>query len=216
MTLRGGSLFRVSVTMAPFLLPTMFQLGFGLNPFASGLLIVPLFAGSLGMKIVTTRLLRRYGFRRVLLVNGTLTTLTIVGCAALTPLTPYTVIAIVLFASGLTRSLQFSALNSLAFADVPPEQTSAANTLANVVQQLTLGFGVAAAAAAVHLAALLHRDAAMGPSLMDFRTAIVAATIMAAVSTLDALTLSPDAGSLVSGHRPLRSERENDLANSKA
>jgi EmrB/QacA subfamily drug resistance transporter len=124
MTLRGGSLFRVSVTMAPFLLPTMFQLGFGLNPFASGLLIVPLFAGSLGMKIVTTRLLRRYGFRRVLLVNGTLTTLTIVGCAALTPLTPYTVIAIVLFASGLTRSLQFSALNSLAFADVPPEQTS--------------------------------------------------------------------------------------------
>ena len=125
-------------------------------------------------------------------------------------------IVIVLFASGLTRSLQFSALNSLAFADVPPEQTSAANTLANVVQQLTLGFGVAAGAAAVHLAALLHRDAAMGPTLMDFRTAIVATAIMAAVSTLDALALSPDAGSLVSGHRPLRSERENELANSKA
>jgi MFS family permease len=168
------------------------------------------------MKIVTTRLLRRYGFRRVLLVNGTLTALTIVGCAALTPSTPYTVIAIILFASGLTRSLQFSALNSLAFADVPPEQTSAANTLANVVQQLTLGFGVAAAAAAVHLAALLHHDAAMGPTLTDFRTAIMAAAIMAAVSTLDALALSPDAGSLVSGHRPSRSERENDLANSKA
>jgi MFS family permease len=168
------------------------------------------------MKIVTTRLLRRYGFRRVLLVNGTLTALTIVGCAALTPSTPYTVIAIILFASGLTRSLQFSALNSLAFADVPPEQTSAANTLANVVQQLTLGFGVAAAAAAVHLAALLHHGAAMGPTLTDFRTAIMAAAIMAAVSTLDALALSPDAGSLVSGHRPSRSERENDLANSKA
>jgi hypothetical protein len=103
-----------------------------------------------------------------------------------------------------------------AFADVPSEQTSAANTLANVVQQLTLGFGVAAAAAAVHLAALLHHDAAMGPTLTDFRTAIMAAAIMAAVSTLDALALSPDAGSLVSGHRPLRSERENDLANSKA
>ena len=96
------------------------------------------------MKIVTTRLLRRYGFRRVLLVNETLTALTIGGCAALTPSTPYTVIAIVIFASGLTRSLQFSALNSLAFADVPPEQTSATNTLANVVQQLTLGFGIAA------------------------------------------------------------------------
>jgi hypothetical protein len=68
-TLRGGSLFRVSVTMAPFLLPMMFQLGFGLNPFASGLLILPLFAGSVGTKIVTTRLLRRYGFRRVLLME---------------------------------------------------------------------------------------------------------------------------------------------------
>jgi hypothetical protein len=114
-------------------------------------------------------LLRRYGFRRVLLVNGTLTALIIVGCPALTPSTPYTVIAIVLFASGLTRSLRFSALNSLAFADVPSEQTSAANTLANVVQQLTLGFGVAAAAAAVHLAALLSHDAATGPTLTDFR-----------------------------------------------
>ena len=194
MTLRGGSLFRVSVTMAPFLLPMMFQLGFGLNPFASGLLILPLFAGSVGMKIVTTRLLRRYGFRRVLLVNGTLTALTIVGCAALTPSTPYTVIAIVLFASGLTRSLQFSALNSLTFADVPPEQMSAANTLANVVQQLTLGFGVAAAAAAVHLAALMNGDVATGPTLTDFRTAIVAAAIMAAVSTLDALALSQTPG----------------------
>ena len=124
--------------------------------------------------------------------------------------------AIVLFASGLTRSLQFSALNSLTFADVSPEQMSAANTLANVVQQLTLGFGVAAAAAAVHLAALMNGDIATGPSLTDFRTAIVAAAVMAAVSTLDALALSPDAGSLVSGHRPLRSERESDLANSKA
>jgi hypothetical protein len=80
------------------------------------------------------------------------------------------VIAIVLFANGLTRSLQFSALNSLAFADVPSEQTGAANTPANVAQQLTLGFGVAAGAAAVHLAALLSHDAATGPTLTDFRT----------------------------------------------
>jgi hypothetical protein len=156
------------------------------------------------------------GPMRVLLVNGALTTLTILGCAALTPSTPYAVIAIVLFASGLTRSLQFSALNSLAFADVPPEQTNATNTLANVVQQLTLGFGIAAAAAAVHLAALLHREAAVGPTLMDFRIAIVVAAIMTAISTLDALGLSQDAGSLVSGHRPLASKHENDLANSKA
>ena len=152
----------------------------------------------------------------MLLVNGALTTLTILGCAALTPSTPYAVIVIVLFASGLTRSLQFSALNSLAFADVPPEQTSATNTLAGIVQQLTLGLGIAAAAAAVHLAALLNREAAVGPTLTDFRTAIVAAAIMTAISTLDALGLSQDAGSLVSGHRQSASKHENDLANSRA
>jgi EmrB/QacA subfamily drug resistance transporter len=216
MTLRGGSLFRVSVTMVPFLLPTMFQLGFGLDPFASGLLMIPLFAGSFGMKIVTTRMLRRYGFRRVLLANGALTTLAILGCAALTPSTPDAVIVVVLFANGLTRSLQFSALNSLAFADVPPEHISTTNTLANVVQQLTLGLGISAAAAAVHLAALLHPEAAVGPTLTDFRTAIVAAAIVAAVSTLDALALPQDAGSVVSGHRPLTSKHESDPANSEA
>jgi hypothetical protein len=216
MTLRGGSLFRVSVTMVPFLPPTMFQLGFGLNPFASGLLIIPLFAGSLGTKIMTTRMLRRYGFRRVLLVNGAMTTLAILGCAALTPSTSYAVIVVVLFANGLTGSLQFSALNSLAFADVPSEHMSTTNTLANVVQQLTLGLGITVAAADVHLAALLHREAALGLTLTDFRTAIVAAAIVTAVSTLDALALSQDAGSLVSGHRPLASKHENDVANSRA
>jgi MFS family permease len=146
------------------------------------------------MKMVATRMLRRYGFRRVLLANGGLTTLATLVCAALTPSTPYVVIVVVLFANGLTRSLQFSALNSLAFADVPPEQMSTTNALANVVQQLTLGLGITAAAVAVHLATLLHREVAVGPTLTDFHTAIVAAAIMTAVSTLDALTRSQDAG----------------------
>jgi EmrB/QacA subfamily drug resistance transporter len=215
-TLRGGSLFRVSVTVVPFLLPLMLQLGFGLDPFTSGLLVLVLFAGSLGMKTVTTRTLRRYGFRRVLLVNGALTTLTVLGCAALTPATPYAVMVVVLFAGGLTRSLQFSALNSLAFADVPPDQMSDANTLANVAQQVTLGLGIAAAAAALRLAELLHRDVAATPTLADFRTAIVIAAVMTAVSSLDALTLSPAAGSLVSGHRPSGTAQKNDPAASKA
>jgi hypothetical protein len=111
---------------------------------------------------------------------------------------PYTVIAIVLFTGGLTCSLQFSAVNSPAFADVPSERTGAANTFANVVQQLTFGFGVATAAAAVHLASLLSHDAATGPH------PIMAAAIVAPVSTLDALGLSPDARSLVSGDRHWR------------
>ena len=77
--LGGGSLFRMSVAAVPFLLPLMFQLAFGLDAFISGLLVLAVFGGSLGMKVVTTRALRRFGFRQVLLVNGAVTTLTILG-----------------------------------------------------------------------------------------------------------------------------------------
>jgi MFS family permease len=200
--LRGGSLFRVSVTMAAFLLPLMFQLGFGLDSFTSGLLVLALFAGALAIKSASSRILRRYGFRHVLLLNGGLAGMTMVGCAALTPSLPCTVTVVALVAMGLTRSLQLSAFNSLAFADVPREQMNAANTLGSVAQQLTLTLGVAAAALALRLAEALDRSVTASPTLTDFRIAFVIAGVMAIVAALEALTLSREAGSLVSGHRP--------------
>jgi hypothetical protein len=200
-TLGGGSLFRMAVTAVPFLLPLMFQLAFGLDAFVSGLLVLALFAGSFGMKIATTRTLRRYGFRRVLLVNGVLTTLTILGCAVLTPATPYALTAVLLLAGGLVRSLQFSAYNSLGFADVPEAETGAANALASVAQQLSLGGGITIGAIALRLAGLLDHGAAAGPTVADFHIAFVLVALLAAIATLDTLTLPADAGAVVSGHR---------------
>jgi len=115
--------------------------GFGLNPFASGLLVLAVFAGNLVMKPMTTPILRRFPFRATLLVNGGLNAACIFGCALLTPATPVLVIAALLFASGLTRSMQFTALNTLAFADVPENWMSGANTLFNMVQQLGMAMG---------------------------------------------------------------------------
>jgi EmrB/QacA subfamily drug resistance transporter len=202
-TLCGGSLFRTSVTMGAFLLPLMFQLGFGLDSFTSGLLMLALFAGGLGMKSVTTRILRRYGFRSVLLVNGGLAGLTILGGAALRPSLPHIVTAAALGVMGVTRSLQLSAFNALAFADIPHEQLNAANTVASVAQQLSLAFGIAASALALRFAELLHHGLGADPTLADFRIALLVAGAMTLVSTLDSLTLPRGAGAFVSGcHAP--------------
>lgn len=115
----GGSLFRIAISAAPFLLPLMFQVGFGMNPFESDLLTLAVFARNLSMKLVTTPVMRRFGFRPVLIVNGVLAALSLAAMSLLTPTTPKLVIVVLLFASGLSRSLQFTALNTLSFADVP-------------------------------------------------------------------------------------------------
>jgi hypothetical protein len=183
----------------------MFQLGFGLDAFVSGLLMLAVFGGSLGMKVVSTRALCCFGFRQVLLVNGAVTTLTILSCAALAPTTPYAVVGVVLFAGGLARSLQFSAFNSLGFADVPEAQMNAANGVASVAQQLSLGGGITMGVIALRLAGLLHQDISLGPTTADFHVAFVLVALLTAISTLDALTLPQDAGAVVSGRGALTS-----------
>src|ERR1700722_12911385 len=128
-TIHGGSLFRIAISMAPFLLPLLFQVSFGLNAFRSGMYLLALFAGNLGMKTVTTPILRFFGFRRVLLINGILNAVVALGCAALSPRTAPFLICAVLFFNGLFRSMQFTSLNTLAFADVPKSMFSRATSL---------------------------------------------------------------------------------------
>src|SRR5271154_1529767 len=117
-TIWGGSLFRIAIGSIPFLLPLLFQVGFGLSAFASGLLVLPVFAGNLVMKPLTTPVLRRLSFRTILISNGLLNAAAIFACIFLTPATPVIVVALLLFVSGTMRSMQFTALNTLAFADV--------------------------------------------------------------------------------------------------
>ena len=105
MTIRGGSVFRVAIAAVPFLLPLLFQIGFGLNPFASGTLVLAVFAGNIAMKPFTTPILRRFSFRGTLLVNGLINAAVIFGCAFLTPATPVAVTMGLLFVSGTNVEL---------------------------------------------------------------------------------------------------------------
>jgi MFS family permease len=160
-----------------------------------------LFAGNLTMKPATTWVLRRFGFRRVLLVNGALVLLGFVACALLGPGTPRAAIAAVLFCCGLCRSMQFTAFNTLAFADVPPDRMSGATTFFSAVGQMKAGLGVALGALALHAAQILRGQAGAHLAVADFRVAFGLVGLLAALPLIDAWRLPARAGAEVSGHR---------------
>ena len=196
----GGSLLRIGIGAMPFLLPLLFQIGFGLDPLTSGTLVLWVFAGNLGMKVFTTRILRRFGFRNVMIVNGVLAALAVAACALLTRDTPYPVIAAILFAGGAFRSMQFTCLATIQFADVPKARMTDANTLSAMLQQLMLGLGVVFGAALLNASAWLRGRLPGAPDVTDFRTAFVIVGVVALIGLIDAIRLDPAAGRHVSGH----------------
>jgi MFS family permease len=171
-----------------------------LNAFAAGLLVLAYAAGNLGMKTVTTPILKRFGFRRVMIVNGVLTAATIALCSLLSPDTPRALIMLVLLVGGLCRSMQFTSINTLAFADVPAARMSSASTFFSMVQQMTIGLGIAFGAIALHVAVLIHGNHAQ-LSLADFRVAFQLVAVLVLFSVLYFLGIQADAGREVSGHR---------------
>lgn len=201
-TMSGGSLFRIAISVSPFLLPLMFQVGFGLSAFQSGLFMLALFAGNLGMKTVTTPALKKFGFRNILIVNGTVAALLILACAILSPQTPRTLIVAVLFLNGLSRSMQFTSLSTIVYVDIPKPQLGSATSFSSMMVQLSMGMGVAVGAIALRLAELIKGNRSGVPTLTDFHVAFVFVAILTGVGLLDCFTLQPDAGAAVSGHRP--------------
>ncbi|TPM34531.1 MFS transporter [Mesorhizobium sp. B2-3-5] len=182
----------------PFLLPLLFQVGFGLSPVDAGMMILAYFLGNLGMKTVTTPTLRRFGFRSVMVVNGIIASASIMACAAISPQTPQALVVVLMLIAGLSRSMQFTALNTLAFADIAAAQRSSAATLSSMLQQVATLFGVAVAAAILNLSQIARGGPALG--LVDFRIAFLAIGAIGLVAALRFLVLPQGAGAEVSGH----------------
>jgi EmrB/QacA subfamily drug resistance transporter len=196
----GGSLSRISISSAPFLLPLMFQLGFGFGMVQSGLLMLALFAGNLGIKPATTWVLRRFGFRSTLVGNGLLAAAGFAACAFLSADTPLALMVVVLVFGGMTRSMQFTAVGTLAFADTSKDQAGGASTLFSMFQQLSAGLGIALGALALRLAQLFSGHVGE-PTAPDFRFALLVMGLLTVLSLLDAWRLPANAGERVSGHR---------------
>jgi len=175
----------------------MFQLGFGYySAVDAGVLLLWLFAGNLGMKPATTWIMNRFGFRRVLIVNGMLVAAGFAAYALLTADTPRAWVAVLLFFTGMTRSMQFTALNTIGFADVPQARMRDATTLFSVLQQMNAGMGIAVGALALSIAGLI-RGGATTASAADFRLGFWLIAALAALAILDSLRLPARAGARV-------------------
>ncbi|MDV7025215.1 MFS transporter [Atlantibacter subterranea] len=198
-TMYGGSLFRASISAVPFMLPLMFQVGFGMDAFHSGLLVLAVFVGNLTIKPATTPLIRWLGFKKLLLINGLLNVLSLIACALLTPHTPVWLILLILYLGGVFRSIQFTGVSTLAFADVPPKEMSYANTLFSTASQLAVGLGITLGAISIRLGDKLAQWLDMtNVQGMGFRLAFVFIALICLAGMVDTLRLSAKAGSQVS------------------
>ncbi|HEY9279108.1 MAG TPA: DHA2 family efflux MFS transporter permease subunit, partial [Eoetvoesiella sp.] len=132
----GGNLCRFAVGASPFLLALLLQVSFGLSPFAAGMITFTTAAGAIVMKLVATPIIRHFGFKRVLVVNALLTGLFVMLCGLFRPETPVWLIITVLVIGGFFRSLQFTAVNTLTYADLTSADMSRASSFAAMAQQL--------------------------------------------------------------------------------
>ncbi len=139
----GGFITRLGVGSLPFLLPLLYQLGLGFPAWKSGLLMMPAALASMGMKVMAVRVLGRYGYKQVLVVNTLLIGATIGLFSLITPATPIALIVVLGFTQGFFNSLQFSSMNSMAYADIATTDSSMASTIASSLQQMSRSFGLA-------------------------------------------------------------------------
>lgn len=196
----GGGLARMGIGALPFLLAMLLQLVFGLTPFASGLITFTSAVGALTMKFTVGPIIRRFGFRSVLIGNGMISALILMSYAAFRPGAPKTLMIGTLLAGGFFRSLQFSSLNTVAYADIAPPLMSGASTLSSMAQQLFLSLGVSVAALTLHISLTLRGATTLAAN--DFAAAFIVIGLLSLISILFFLPLEHHAGAEVSGHQP--------------
>jgi EmrB/QacA subfamily drug resistance transporter len=206
----GGFVFRLGIGALPFLLPLLLQVGFGMTPFQSGLTTFVSAVGAMTMKIAAARVLRRLGFRTVLLANAIVSAGFLGLCAAFTETTPVWVMLVLLLVGGFFRSLQFTSINTLAYADVEPARVSRATALVSVMQQLAISTGVAFGALAVELTLHFRQQADL--SAADFPPAFVAVSAISALSVLFFARLPPDAGAELANRAAAAADRRKEEA----
>jgi EmrB/QacA subfamily drug resistance transporter len=195
----GGFLFRLGIGSLPFLLPLLMQVGFGLTPFHSGLVTFGTAAGAMGMKTLASRLIRTFGFRNLMTVNAVISSVFLAACALFTITTPLLLIVIILVVGGFFRSLEFTAINTVAYAEVEPPQMSRATTLVSVNQQLAVSAGVAVGAFSLESTLWIRH---MNELTADvFAPAFLVVALISTVSAFLFWRMPDDAGHEISGRK---------------
>lgn len=196
----GGSLFRIGIGALPFLLPLLMQLGFGLSPFQSGLVTFSSAIGAIVMKAVAAFFLRRFGFRPLLTVNALIGGFFVAICGLFTPGMSFAIIISVLVIGGFFRSLQFTSINVLAYAEVDARRMGRATTLAAVAQQVSLSAGIALGAFIVETTVRHGGNATI--TAADFPLAFLIVGLASASSAIFFWQMPKDAGQQLSRKMP--------------
>jgi EmrB/QacA subfamily drug resistance transporter len=197
----GGFMFRLGIGALPFLLPLLMQVGFGLSPFQSGLVTFGSSLGAMGMKALAARIIRAFGFRNMMTVNAVVSAVFLAACALFTVTTPLLLILIILVVGGFFRSLQFTAINTVAYAEVEQAQMSRATTLVSVNQQLAISAGVAVGAFSVETTLWLHHQSELSATV--FAPAFLVVAVFSAASSWFFWQMPDDAGHEISGRKAL-------------
>ncbi len=199
MSVFSGSFSRIGAGATPFLLPMMLQIGFGQSAVQSGLVTFASSVGSLAMRVVAPRILRQIGFRNVMVWIGLIATLLLGACAAIRPGWPLVALYALLLTQGFFQSLMFMAYNTIAYADVPRLEMSAATSFYTTFQQVALSTGIAVSAAA--LAGSLAWQHHSVPLASDFSAAFIVVAGLSLAAPLLSAQMDPSAGAELSGQR---------------
>jgi EmrB/QacA subfamily drug resistance transporter len=193
----GGNLCRFAIGANPYLLAILLQVGFGMSPFAAGLITFTGAVGSILMKFVATPIIQRYGFRNVLLVNAFTMGITVALCALFQASTPLWLMMTILIAGGFFRSLQFTAVNTLTYADIKPADMSRASSFAATAQQLGISLGVACSAVTLNLSMVVRGAESL--ERIDIIWGFVVIGVITMLSAFSFRKLAPHAGASLQG-----------------
>jgi MFS family permease len=210
----GNFFTRLGIGGIPFLLPLLYQVGLGFTPVQSGLLIMPQALAAMSLKLTMPHILARFGYRRVLTANTVALGIMILLFATIGAATPVWLIVSMAFVYGFFTSLQYTSMNTLAYADVDEEQASGASTIASTVQQMAISFGVATAslAAAVFIPDRFHADP--GQLIHGIHLAFLVLGGWTVVSTMVFWELTDEDGGAMSRHKSLEAAPEAGLTRS--
>jgi EmrB/QacA subfamily drug resistance transporter len=206
----GGFLFRLGIGALPFLLPLLLQIGFHLTPFESGLITFTTALGSMFMKAAVASVLRRFGYRNVLIYNALISSAFLAACASFVEGMPFAGMIAILLSGGFFRSLQFTSINTIAYAEIEPAKMSRATAMVSAAQQLSLSTGVAVGALVVEFTLRLRHSPTMG--INDFPPAFLFVGLLSASAVFIFLRLPHDAGAELSGKKSEGAPEGRDLA----
>lgn len=193
-SIQAGIIFRATLAAVPFLMPLLFQLAFGMDPFTAGLMVLSIFIGNLAMKAVTSPILHHFGFKRVMIINGVLSVLSIFACAFISPSMALPIILLILFLNGIFRSMQFTSITTIGFAGLLGKQISSASAITSTSMQLANALGVALASLVLVLAQNFRDPQSTVLSLADFQMSLALIALISFTGLFSLLKLPNHAG----------------------